>query len=35
MTTQDVAPAFDYGQLGGDDWTFVQDARDEIRRLGK
>jgi hypothetical protein len=35
MTTQDVAPAFDYGQLSGDDWKFVEDARDEIRRLGK
>jgi hypothetical protein len=35
MTTQDVAPAFDYDQLSGDDWKFVQDARDEIRRLGK
>jgi hypothetical protein len=32
----DVAPTdFDYGQLGRDDWKLVQDARDEIKRLGK
>jgi antitoxin (DNA-binding transcriptional repressor) of toxin-antitoxin stability system len=37
MTEQEVAPQaeFGYGQLSGDDWKFVQDARDEIRRLGK
>jgi Protein of unknown function (DUF3102) len=29
----DMPQAFDYGQLSGDDWKFVQDARDEIRRL--
>ena len=26
---------FDYGQLDGASWKFVQDARDEIPRLGK
>jgi hypothetical protein len=26
---------FDYGQLDGETWKFVQDARDEIRRLGR
>ena len=26
---------FDYGQLDGATWKFVQDARDDIRRLGK
>ena len=26
---------FDYGQLTGADWQFVQDARDEIQLLGK
>jgi len=37
MTEQEIAPQaeFDYGQLSGDGWKFVQDARDEIRRLGK
>jgi Protein of unknown function (DUF3102) len=28
-------PGFDYGQLDGGTWKFVQDARDEIRRLGR
>ena len=27
-----TTPGFDYGQLAGDDWQFVQDARDQIRR---
>jgi hypothetical protein len=35
MTTEITTPAFDYRQLEGDDWKFVQDARDEIKRLGK
>jgi hypothetical protein len=40
-TTTTIEPSlttqlgFDYGQLAGDDWQFVQDARDQIRRLGK
>jgi hypothetical protein len=32
MTTEITAPGFDYGQLDGDTWKVVQDARDEIRR---
>jgi Protein of unknown function (DUF3102) len=37
MTAREPAPrpAFDYGQLPGNDWKFIQDARDEIRQLGK
>jgi hypothetical protein len=35
MTSKDVAQAFDYGQLDGQTWKFVQDATDEIRRLGQ
>jgi DNA-binding XRE family transcriptional regulator len=38
MTEQHVAQTqveFDYGQLNRDDWMFVQDARDQIRHLGK
>jgi Protein of unknown function (DUF3102) len=37
MTDQDVASseAFDYAELCGEDWRFCQDARDEIKRLGK
>lgn len=30
-----ASKTFDYGQLDGASWKFVQDARDEIRRLGK
>jgi hypothetical protein len=28
-------PDFDYDQLDGETWKFVQDARDQIRHLGK
>jgi hypothetical protein len=37
MTEQDVAPQveFDYGELCREDWQFVHDATDEIKRLGK
>jgi DNA-binding XRE family transcriptional regulator len=35
MTEVATSNIFDYGQLSGEDWKFVQDARDEIRRLGK
>ena len=30
-----ASKTFDYGQLDGASWKFVQDARDEIPRLGK
>jgi Protein of unknown function (DUF3102) len=33
--TEITQQAFDYGQLDGESWKFVQDARDEIRRLGE
>jgi Protein of unknown function (DUF3102) len=33
MTTQDVARAFDYGQLDGEIWKFVQDATDVIHQI--
>jgi hypothetical protein len=35
VTTEITVPGFDYGQLDGENWQFVQDAADEIRGLGK
>jgi DNA-binding XRE family transcriptional regulator len=35
MTKVATRDTFDYGELSGEDWKFVQNARDEIRRLGK
>jgi len=33
MTAQEISQGFDFSQLDGASWQFVQDARDEIQRL--